>query len=303
MVGFILTFGILFFAVSTSWAEVECGQEIGPDAVAYLTKDLDCSEGLLALTVKSGSVLNLGGHRVTCSGRAFMSGISLTGRGAHLTNGTVSGCFGGVGLGGEGGHTLTKVTVNNGFFCITIGSDDNTLSYNTAGQCLIGFFLSEAKRNTLKKNLARGPGFAGFGEEPGEENVYINNRAIGSPMEIGFSIEGNRAKLSGNLAKNANMNGFTLNGEDMRVRFNTAIGNGEEGFQIETGSGLKVSGNTVLKNKGDGIRLDQGVTNSEVHGNIAFGNKGTDLLDENVDCDENKWRFNFFKTRNQKCIR
>ena len=171
LVGFFLTFSLLFLTVSTSWAELECGQEIGPDAVASLTKDLDCSEGLLALTVKNGSVLNLGGHTVTCSGRAFMSGISLMGRGAHLTNGTVSGCFGGVGLGGEGGNTMTKVTVTNGFLCITIGSEDNTLRYQTASQCLAGFFLNDAKSNTLKNNLVRGPGGVGFGEELGYENA------------------------------------------------------------------------------------------------------------------------------------
>ena len=47
---------------------------------------------------------------------------------------------------------------------------------------------------------------------------------------------GNPTRLSGNLVKNATTNGFTLEGEDMPVHFNTAIANGEAGIQIQTGS-------------------------------------------------------------------
>jgi len=110
----VLLFVLLFAA--PSWAELDCGDKIGPHAVAYLTKKLECSgSNGPALTLEGpNAILNLGGHTVDCIDQQ-RNGIEVIGSGAILKYGTVTNCDNGVVVGGTGGHIITKVTATNIF--------------------------------------------------------------------------------------------------------------------------------------------------------------------------------------------
>jgi len=309
--GFIMScMVVLLFAATPSWAGVNCGDTIGPNKIAYLKHDLTCDAvdtggvNVPALTVEANSILFLGGHSVTCDG--IDVGVLMNGSGSRLVYGTVSDCnVSGVEVAGTGGHHIKKVTAmgNSNGFGIRGGSHSNTFIYNTAtNNFIVGFIgFNEEKtnenvfrsntstdnrfgyivfgdRNTFKYNLAKnsieGAGF----DLIGNDNVVTKNRAISDPT--GFAIFGNRNTLIANLAKANVANGFLM---------------GE-------GSGYQVIGNRA-KNNSNGIFLVNGAINSKVLWNVALGNTEFDLIDENDECDANKWKWNWFKTRNRDCIR
>ena len=326
---------MLFFSVP-SWAEVTCGQQIGPNEKVKLKQDLTCTTIPALTLVGPNATLNLGGHTVACQGTE--SGIEIEGTNATLKKGTVTDCLAGVVLvASGGGHRVTKVTAtNNGFVGFFIGerSHGNRLDYNTARNngdpdsvTGDGFSVSSMD-NAIQYNMARGNGRIGFvvGNMVGgnriahnvakenaigitiaqiggivKKNVAFKNRAVG--FEIAgpnISIEGNLAKDNGNGDFPEISQGFQIAGENLNLMGNTAIGNLDEGYLV-VGLGHTLKLNTAVKNGTAGIR--SGATDSTFRGNLALGNKGTDLVDEILGCDNNDWKFNFFKTRNQNCIR
>ena len=133
--GFILNVLLFLLVLATpSWAELKCGDTIGPGAVATLTKDLECLGPEPGLTLEGGSILNLGGHRIFCDGRDI-NGVEIRGGGSILQNGLILECLSGVVVGGSGGHIVTKVTAaENNFFGFRVieGSHGNVLTYNRA---------------------------------------------------------------------------------------------------------------------------------------------------------------------------
>ena len=134
-----------------------------------------------------------------------------------------------------------------------------------------------------------------------KNNVALNNEGVG------FSIGGEAGMTAeGNLAKGNGGRGFDISGIGVTAIGNTAFGSGQEGFWIFPGSEqITLKHNVAIKSGLDGIILKDGTSDSTIHGNLALGNKGTDLVDENLNpsCDNNSWKFNFFKSRNQNCIR
>ena len=165
--------------------------------------------------------------------------------------------------------------------------------------------MPSGNRNTLKGNLARNNRGLGFLIGLTANAITLTrNRAIGSINGAGFQIAGNEHKVSGNHAKINEGNGFVFLGNDMKVHSNKAMSNAGSGFFFQSGSGLFVLGNIALKNQVHGIEFNIGAINSNILGNIALRNEEDDLFDGNFpDCDNNKWKLNRFKTRNQTCIR
>jgi hypothetical protein len=49
--------------------------------------------------------------------------------------------------------------------------------------------------------------------------------------------------------------------------------------------------------------MEEGAVDGTVLGNVALDNSSFDLRDFNVDCDNNMWKANWFKTSNQDCIK
>ncbi len=72
--------------------------------------------------------------------------------------------------------------------------------------------------------------------------------------------------------------------------------------------GHKINANEVHGNGLDGIHLQgptdvtPGVVDSQINGNDATGNAGTDGFDGTPNCDNNKWRGNKFDDVNQPCV-
>ncbi|UCE64420.1 MAG: right-handed parallel beta-helix repeat-containing protein [Nitrospirota bacterium] len=300
--GFILSVTFFLLLIATpSWAGVECGDEIGPYEVAVLTEDLTCDSHDPALTVVGPkAVLKMGGHTVTCQG--INVGILLDGSGAKLSGGllkygTVTNCDIGVDVGGTGGHLITKVKANEVTvgFLLRDGSDGNTFTKNTVTNHVRGGFVTDlgtSNDNEFSYNRSMN-GFPGAGYEVrgGDRNVFKYNLAKNNGNRGGFIVSGNDNVLTKNQAID-NGGGIRIDGERNTVSGNVAKGNDMNGFSL-LGSGNKVIGNWA-KNNTRGIVLS--AENTKVIGNIALGNTEFDLVDENENCDNNTWKFNWFKT-------
>lgn len=318
--GFILSVPLfLLFTVTPGWAGVNCGETIGPNQVAVLSNDLTCdnsntSGDTALILVGPKAVLKMAGHSVTC-GAGVPTGIRLEGSGAELTggplkHGTVTGCARGIIVEGEGHHLVTKVTARaNPLGGFLIKSDDNKLHHNqslnnTAGS---GFRFDGTNRNTFKGNLAKG-NLIGFKGADTNDNILTANRAVDNEAQ-GIDLQGDGNYLGGNLAKNTLVQyGFILEGNGTTVRWNQAIGNGWSGFYFFNGTEFTVRGNTAKKNGFAGIQLADTAQDSTLIGNVALDNDVaesgfTDLFDGNADCDNNTWKWNWFMTANQTCIR
>ena len=321
-----------------SWAEVKCGATIGPNQKAKLTNNLECAGYNPALTLKGPrAVLTLGAHSVDCQ-ETNATGITVLGSGATLKGGTVTRCSIGVFVAEGRDHTITKVKAllnREAGFVLEANGSHHQLSSNIAKKTgdpneVVGVgFSIDSSHTALEDNSAIENGEFGF-EGLGLRNTYKDNiakrnaagfRLITSDALIaknlssanrayGFFIRGGlRTQVSGNLAKDNGRGfpifraGFFIQGEELQVLGNTAVRNLDPGFWFLNGTHITVQWNASLKNGTDGIRLSEEVTNNTLRGNIALGNKGKDLVDDNDQCDANDWKFNFFKTRNQDCIR
>lgn len=304
----------LGWAATPSWAGVQCGDTIGPGAVAFLTEDLTCGGFQSALTLESGSILNLGGHTLDCDGSTGV-GIEMRGGGSILQYGVVTNCFdSAVRIRGTGSHIIRKVTATqNGIgFYVFPDSENNELQYNVAkNNTLIGF-LSQGDGTILKENLAKDNLNLGFDVERTKNNALIKNRSIGTTGTHGFEIDGEGHELRENVAKDNKLDGFTFfpifgsqPGQDITLNGNKSIGNGRHGFRLfeNSGSGFTLLQNTAKNNQGEGIRVEEDVVNSTFLGNISLKNGGEGLVDLNFvpPCDNNTWVGNF-GSRNQDCI-
>ena len=109
-------------------------------------------------------------------------------------------------------------------------------------------------------------------------------------------------ELLGNRAVNNVLNGILLEGSNNLVK-NNVVSDNLNGIKLY-GSGQNniVKGNRARGNQEAGILVGIGSTDSKIKENEARGN-GTDLVDENGDCDENTWRYNRFVTGNRACIK
>jgi parallel beta-helix repeat protein len=266
-------------------AAQDCGATIGPEepgVVVFLDGDIGpCgAETDPALTIEGPVTVNLNGFTVSCvvpdEGEGT-KGIEVVGVNALVLNGVVEDCEDGVVLATDdevewGQHILKKVTVrstqhqvgNRGF---RIRSDGNHLINNRAA------------------------GFSGVGfRVDGSDNLLVNNTAARNDDE-GFRIEP-EAQNNTLIGNRARRNGATDN---------------EAGIDIR-GDGNVVFNNLSLHNFGDGILLavdeekDEAAENNSIIQNLSRRNLGTDLVDDNLECDSNRWLNNRFRTAFPDCV-
>ncbi|HEV2828385.1 MAG TPA: NosD domain-containing protein [Pyrinomonadaceae bacterium] len=102
---------------------------------------------------------------------------------------------------------------------------------------------------------------------------------------------------------NNRRNGLRLNSTtDTHVNDNVFSMNTQEGVIVVLSSDNHVNNNRAIGNR-YGIRVGDGSTGNKVNGNTALGNS-IDLVDENPNCDNNKWNGNTFTTSfPPNCIR
>jgi Right handed beta helix region len=280
----------MLLTTTGSVAAVECGEVL--TGVERLDEDLICTTDP-ALTL-SGGRLDLGGHTVICDGT--IQGLVLDGDGAQVLNGAVTGCQFAVLVGGVGNHLVTNLTASvqdpmlddEGAEGLRVSSDGNRLVRN---RVLLG------GTNAIRIN--------------GAGNHVVGNTVSGS--ERGIRIDGIENDVADNVIAGVG-EGIEVRGASNRIRRNQIAGAIDQGIELR-GAGNRVDANLAVDAVGDGISIfsndnlirdigafsngDDGIIvvetfgNNRIVNNRALGN-GTDLTDQNLDCDDNVWANNTF---------
>jgi parallel beta-helix repeat protein len=282
---------VTLLTVTGSVAAVECGDVL--TGVERLDDDLICTTDP-ALTL-SGGRLNLRGHRVICEGT--IEGVVLDGDGAQIRNGAVTGCQFALVVEGAGNHLITNVTASvqdpvlddeEGAEGLRVSSDDNRLIRNRVLGGSNAIRINGAG-NRVEGNLVGGSE-RGIRID-GIENVVADNviAGIGEGIEVrGASNRIRRNQIAGAIDQGIELRGAGKN----RVVGNLAVGAVGDGISIFSNENV-IRGNGVFRNGDDGIIVVEGFGSNRIVNNSALGN-GTDLADQNRDCDDNVWANNTF---------
>jgi parallel beta-helix repeat protein len=280
----------MILTTTDSVAAVECGEVL--TGVERLDEDLICTTDP-ALTL-SGGRLDLGGHTVICDGT--IKGLVRDGDGAQVLNGAVTGCQFAVLVGGVGNHLVTNLTASvqdpmlddEGAEGLRVSSDGNRLvrnrvllggtnaiRINGAGNHVVGNTVSGSERgiridgieNDVADNVIAG---VGEGIEVRGASNRIRRNQIAGAIDQGIELRGAGNRVDANLAVDAVGDGISIFSNDNLIRDNGAFSNGDDGIIV-----VETFGNNRIVN------------------NRALGN-GTDLTDQNLDCDDNVWANNTF---------
>ena len=273
--GFIPGLLFLVLALGTpSWAEVKCGDTIGPNQKAKLTNNLECAGYNPTLTLRGPrAVLNLGAHSVDCQ-ETDATGITVLVSGATLKGGTVTRCGVGVFVAKGRDHTITKVKAllnREAGFVLEANGSHHQLSSNIAEKTgdpneLVGVgFSIDSSYTALEDNSALESGGLGF-EGLGFRNTYKHN--IAKRNAAGFRLLTSNGLIAKNLASANRVYGFFIRGGlRTQVIGNLAKDNGRGspifnwGFLIQ-GTELHVLGNTAVKNLNTGFLFSNGSHNT-----------------------------------------
>jgi parallel beta-helix repeat protein len=303
--------GLLVSSPATSG--VECGDTVTGAAVRIDDHIGPCAENP-ALTIQGPANVNFNGFTLECAS-AGTTGIVITGQNAKVQNGTVLNCEDGIEITGDGQHQVLKMRVTSdqvaGDRGFRVRSDDNHLVQNMAEGFNGEGFRVEGEGNRLVNNQAVNNSGHGFRLRGNGEHELVNNLAEGNGEE-GVRIDSDGNRLVNNVAINNGDEGFRArDGAGNTLINNRAEGNGatdgEAGFRVQSDENL-LRNNTAVSNVGDGILLyvdqeeDESAENNEIAHNTADDNGGTDLVDQNPDCDNNVWFKNRYGTRNQDCV-
>ncbi len=308
---------ILLFTSASSLANVKCGDTISTPTV--LDQDLNCAVSPALSIMGPGGSLNMNKHTVSCRTQSDTDeniGIVLTGHGARLTDGIISGYYIGVKVSGNGKHKVTHMKANSkalmdskaGFMVM---SNNNELGYNLSltddaedGNSNIGFYIegsnnrfhhnkatdngrngfnldSSSNNNRLYSNHANNNGNDGFNINGSNSNMFIRNHAEGNGGD-GFDIDthnskgGNENSFWFNVANNNKDDGFDISGDSNKFLSNVANNNKDDGFDINS-DGNKFRLNVAHYNDSDGFDVNGGSHNIFTH-NHAKGN-GSDGFD------------------------
>ena len=245
----------------------------------------------------SGGRLDLQGHTVICDGA--IEGIVLEDDGAQLLNGAVTGCQFAVLVEGTGNHLVTDVTASvqdpvpddeEGAEGLRVSSDGNRLVRN---RVLLGgtnaIRINGAGNHVLRNTVA---GSQRGIRIDGVENDVVDNVIAG--VAEGIEVRGAANQIRGNQIAGAIDQGIELRGAGNRVVANLAVDAVGDGISIFSNDNL-VHGNGAFSNCDDGIIVVATFGNNRIVNNRALGN-GTDLTDQNLDCDDNVWANNTFES-------
>jgi parallel beta-helix repeat protein len=298
---------LLVWGTSPAQAQPDCGDPLGPGGHIALYGDVGPCATDPALTIVGPVNVDLNGFTVSCAGAT--TGIVVEGVNARVQNGVVEDCEEGVVVEDDGHHRLLKLTVTStqdqiGDLGFRVNSDNNHLVDNWADAFNGEGFRIEGDDNRLTNNHATDNFNHGF-RIRGENNQLVNNHAENNVGE-GFRLDDDGNHLINNVALDNADEGFRIrDGLDNTLVNNRAENNGtsdgEPGIRIQE-DGNTLRSNAFIGNFGEGILVKDGAENNRITHNVASGNVGTDLVDENPDCDDNQWSKNRFGTRSQDCI-
>jgi parallel beta-helix repeat protein len=287
-------FALLLALAAGPALAVECGETV--TGRARLERDLVCMTDP-AVTVGGGR-LDLNGFTVVCDHAPDQPsvGVLLEGSGARLRDGAVTGCLVAVRVGGEGGHTVRRLTASATNQGVLIESDGNRLldshilrAPNDAAVQVDG------SDNLLRANTVAGAGDQGF-EVSGDDNRIVGNR-IGGVAE-GVQLTGERNRVLRNQILGATDRGVDVRGltepTGEHVIVDNLIVDGVDGIALlESSDGNRISRNTIYRNSDQGIFV--GTFDNTIQRNRVLLNR-VDLQDNTEACDANLWENNTFET-------
>jgi hypothetical protein len=254
-------------SVTAVQAQVTCGAMISTKDV--MTTDLTCVVDP-GFTVLGGGSVDMAGHQLTaCAG---CDGVSLTGQGAKLSNGSIvaSGATSsGVLLGGTGVHKLENVVVvgaNRGFEAT---SDKNKLKNCAAYAALDTGFRFTGAKNALNRCHASGASVNFY--VSGDNNNLTENTSVDASAAGGFTIIGSSNKLSRNTSSSdmGGLSAFYVLGNENKLSLNTVSDGGNNGVYIG-GDENKVSKTVSTLSPGTGIVIDGNL--NKLSKNAAYDN-------------------------------
>ncbi len=199
-----------------------------------------------------------------------------------------------------GNHTLTCTSGNVGIRITGTGAKLENL--NVTG-CSVGVEVRGTGDHRVSAVNATNSSSAGINVFS-DNNRLSENTVTGTQNGAGFGVLGHFNRLSENVVTN-NIHGFDMDtSTNNRLSENTVNNNVCHGI-VHGGSNTLVSENTVNNNGCAGILVDgqnDNITENTATGNGLGSGAHQDLMDQNPNCDNNRWRENTFGTRNQACI-
>ena len=273
----------------------------------------DCVGTIVVAT--SGVTLNLGGHTVDCE-FAFPEGIVITDQSdVRVTNGTITNCAFGI-LVTRGVNHIFDTNLNLVVVAYGIALEDahssHLRSLTISQAACVGVLLGGSSNNRLDSLVittrSRCPlGFENFGIAvvPSSLSAATDN-VITSSSVAGFSngifVFASDANTIQSSTINNNAWGILLNESNSNtIQSNTATNQLVDGIAIYMGAANIITANTADMNL-NGIHVLAGSTDNTITSNVALNNGGSDLEDDNPNCDNNTWSHNRFNTANQPCI-
>jgi parallel beta-helix repeat protein len=249
-----------------------CGYLIRAAGKYRLAADLGPCAGD-GIDIRTSNVtLDLDGHAIIGAGNGNGAGIDVEIGGPQAT---------GINIAGHGsiqkfayGVLLLNVA-NSDVHDVSPGMNSDYGIYVTDGVNL------KLQDNVLTHNGTYGLRFVNSSSSDVHDNHIAANGNSGSSDAGGLQIAG---------------------GTGNRVHDNTIDSNQPLGIVLFNTSNQQVEDNKVNGNYNSGIRIEAGSTGNVVANNVAEGNLGYDLQDDNIGCDNNRWLDNVFSTSNQGCI-
>lgn len=220
----------------------------------------------------SNVTLALDGHAIIGPGNGAGAGIDVEIGGSPAT---------GINIAGPGSiqkfayGVFLLNTANSGVHDVSAGMNSDYGIYANGGAKL------QLQDNVLTHNGTYGLRFVNSSSSDVHDNDIAANGNSGSSDAGGLQI----ASGAGN-----------------QVHDNTIDSNQPLGVVLFNTSNQQVHDNRVNGNYNSGIRIEAGSTGNVVADNVAAGNLGYDLQDDNIGCDNNRWLDNVFFTSNQACI-
>jgi len=224
---------VVLMGPSAAFAQVACGTVVGKGEKLTLTADLGPCDGVDAGIVVAGGSVDLGGRTVSCAdldGDGDLPlGVVLTDKKSKLRNGTVIGCSDGVGLGGDGKHVVTGVTVRDsgqdGFDNLPSTGKCKLIDVTAIGNADDGMQL-RGDKNKVVRGVSTDNGDDGIEIwESGEKNKLIDFRAERNQDE-GILVLGSKNKITKPTANQNATVGIDLNGTANKVSGGSAQSNG-----------------------------------------------------------------------------
>ena len=226
-----------------------------------LTNDLVNCDGFGVAIHASDVTLDLKGHTISCENTGSLSagveaGMAVPVHGVKITNGTVTGCAGGILLGFAEDSSVTKVTASGNYYVdseacsglgiFVLGGGNNVIMHNTTydnekyGISSLWSSSNLYKHNTSHNNRGIDGGF-GISLDEDSNSQVLCNRVYGNPDGIYLGPGSNDNLLRGNLVVDNSFSGIGMMG---------LAWNGFEFFSVDIPGGNLVRSNIV---EGNGV--------------------------------------------------